>query len=225
MIDIVLGADCLHALFLPTPPVVSEGLIALNTVFGWVVSGQLRSSGPCTLASFARTACLRSSSLPTSNPSQLWDLEHIGVRPPTASDGSLPPPRWTGIRYEVALPWIDNERPALGASQAQTRLKQFYRLPPDRQEDYRKVLDEWIDLGVIEPTTIDGGNYLPHHGVVQGQKLRVVVDASAAPWRGPSLPWKMRSGVCLAILSTLSLPATSCCATSGCCCSFTSGPE
>ena len=100
-------------------------------------------------------------------------------------------------RYVVRLPFRQ-DKPNLGDSRA-IALKRFHIVikklnsNPDLDREYRKVMQEYIDLGhmsIIDDESSDG-YYMPHHCVIKTSsdttKVRVVFDASAPSSNGVSL--------------------------------------
>ena len=183
-IDIIVGGDQLNSIIEVAAPVRSKGYCAWSTIFGWVVSGPATVSGASS-SGFSQINCLKAT---TRDPSYLWDLEAIGIASDDLSDDSdLPAPEWTGTRYSVKLPWVDNLRPAFSALEAKQRLGSYYRLPPAKHAAYLQSIAEWEEQGIIEASGPIGGSFIPHHGVSQKDKLRVVIDGSATPRSGRSI--------------------------------------
>lgn len=94
-------------------------------------------------------------------------------------------------RYEVALPWIEGHQPvAVNREVAERRLQSSIRKLNNLQrfEQYEKVFEKWLTLGIIEEVAGDhhdehGVSYLPHHPVFNEKSsttpIRPVFDASA----------------------------------------------
>ncbi|XP_063979907.1 uncharacterized protein LOC135163930 [Diachasmimorpha longicaudata] len=92
-------------------------------------------------------------------------------------------------RYMVALPF-NNLKEHLGSSSSQAHrhflaLERKFRVNPDLLQEYRKVMEEYKQLGHMKKVTneIEDGFYLPHHAVIKMSsmttKVRVVFDGSA----------------------------------------------
>ena len=177
-IDIILGADCSSALFNPVAPMRSGNLSAWSTIFGWVISGQPKGDSSSHLLS-THHACLFAKG--QYSPTDFWDLELLGVakNEESGNHADFPTPIWNGDRYQLSLPWIDQARPRLSKEHAFSRNKSFFFLPANRKDRYLATFDEWTELGILEPADDHAGNFLPHHSVIQGDKLRVAIDGSA----------------------------------------------
>ncbi|XP_062532236.1 uncharacterized protein LOC101744854 [Bombyx mori] len=108
--------------------------------------------------------------------------------------------RNTDGRYEVRLPFKDEDAPSLGNSR-QLALKRLHQMEnkfkrrPEFHEEYSKFMRQYESLGHMEvvPETekMNRAYYLPHHAVLRASslttKLRVVFDGSAKPVDGNSL--------------------------------------
>ena len=113
---------------------------------------------------------------------------------------------YTDGRYEVAIPWIDDEPPLYcNRKSAEDRLyslERHLKRRPDVAEKYCQVLEANVNKGYIrklEPGEVDDGPswYLPHFPVVREDKettkVRIVYD-SAARYGGISLNDTMLPG-------------------------------
>ena len=189
-IDILLGMDSLPSVVVLEPPVKRGSLLLTPTVFGYVLGGTTGDAGDPSLVSFAKV--LRAAVDPPV--SSLWDLDTVGVSSNETISKHSVQPLYTGDRYEVGLPWQDDRRPSLTCEQAMGRLRNQHHLSPERRDQYAAVFHEYENLGILEPTVPHGGNFIPHHGVKQKGKIRVVYDASAKAWHGPSLNDCLYSG-------------------------------
>ena len=189
-IDCIVGSDNLAQVLEPLPPIRSGRFCAWATAFDWVVTGP--ASGSCsTLSNFANVYCLKNS---IKDPACLWDLEAVGIAPEELQPPTWPPPTWTGERYQVKLPWKDDLRPSFTVIEARKRLGSFHRLSEDKKAAYKSSIVEWENQSIIEPASPSGGSYIPHHGVAQRGKLRVVIDGSASPRAGSSINDCLLSG-------------------------------
>ena len=133
---------------------------------------------------------------------QFWSLEAIGITPRV--DRQLTPDerlavnkvketmRFTGERYEVAVPW-KHDRPNLESNRqmAEKRLRSVERKlmqVKSLAQAYRSVIDDYIEKGYIrevpkvEPKPASEW-FLPHFPVVRPEKstskVRIVFDGSA----------------------------------------------
>ena len=202
-IDILIGLD-VYWRFIGAGVINSkQGLVAQETIFGWVLSGTLPGTEARRVSH--QLLCLNVSDDVVR---QLWDLDSIGIK-----DGLevIPDPvlsefkqkvNFVDERYEVALPWkpggrekvMDNER------QARKRLEGLsskLAKDPDLEQRYEAAISEMEVSGVIHEVPPEEvispypTYYLPHRPVVRedrvSTKVRPVFDASAASYNGVSL--------------------------------------
>ena len=73
-VDILLGADLLPNVMVPSAPFFSGGLLLTETMFGWVVSGPVADNESASLSAVAKILFLAEKRVP-----DLWDLEAFGV--------------------------------------------------------------------------------------------------------------------------------------------------
>ena len=168
-IDVVIGSDSAPRLL--TGKTVGQEPTAVETKLGWVLWG---SSEP-------QQTCLLSESLPT-NVEALWDMETLGISETPAEKRSLQPPIKKEGRYEIRLPFIGDREPAANLlSAAKRQEKTEEKRPKEEAMAYEAKLKEMSEEGVIEPSPHpDNVGYLmPHRGIRQKGKLRIVFDASA----------------------------------------------
>lgn len=200
-IDILVGQDRYWSLMGTGLIRSSEGLVAQETAFGWVLSG-MAEGVPGDMG--GRPTLLTMSDMTLCPPSvgDMWSLEGFGVCDDTESDvltefnNSV---RYKSGRYVVELPWkkdrsgdqlMDNR------AAAESRLAGLSRKlsrDPELQVGYDAALQEMEHDGVISEVTSEQmiseqrTYYLPHRPVVKvgsvSTKVRPVFDASA---RGPN---------------------------------------
>ena len=183
-IDILLGMDAIPQILTLDAPLKVDRLLMTPTIFGFVLGGTAASDQNESCARVAKT--LRSSTFYDEIP-KLWDVETIGILPPEQFQEPSIDPQFNGERYEVSLPWLSDQRPCMTFSQAQHRNASFRRMSKERQLEYIDNFNLYHDLGILEPASSIGGNFIPHHGVIRKNKIRVVYNASAKPWKGSSL--------------------------------------
>ena len=202
-IDILVGLDYYWQLVKQgLKRVPSSNLVALETVFGWVLSGSLEDRSH----SLVSQQLLVLNDLSELTVRKFWDLDSIGIGPKdliAPSDKVLEQfndsIQFKDGRYEVALPWkqgsslprlLDNDK------QARIRLKNLMRKlnnDPPLKARYDSALREMETNGVIQeiPSSEVASPhpvfYLPHRPVVREAssttKVRPVFDASA---KGPN---------------------------------------
>ncbi|XP_067142348.1 uncharacterized protein [Centruroides vittatus] len=202
-IDILLGADVYNEVICPGqckgPPGTPS---ALNTVFGWVLSGPIGLNQPP--VSVKVHHCSINNQL-----KKFWELEELPeIRHLTTQEQlcetifySTHSRDSTG-RYVVRLPF-KNSTHRLGESR-KTAIRRFQQLEHRLQgnnnlyNQYKSFLDEYLSLGHMEAIRQEEIQlnpsrtyYLPHHAVFKDTstttKLRVVFDASAKTTTGHSL--------------------------------------
>ncbi|XP_071961249.1 uncharacterized protein [Antedon mediterranea] len=207
-VDILVGLDYYWQFMGRGIHNLPEGLVAQDTVFGWVISGRWNLNDNINVTRnhnvnvSPQLLCITDISDDRLN--KFWDLETIGVKP---SDGvqdavlkefneSI---RLVNERYEVKLPWKEGMKECLQNNReiAKVRLNSLSRrLAKDKElgEKYEASISEMERLGIIaEADTTDSGivYYLPHHPVVKDAsfttKVRVVFDASTKCNNGISL--------------------------------------
>ncbi|XP_075162598.1 uncharacterized protein LOC142235215 [Haematobia irritans] len=205
-IDILIGADVY-------PQIILEGvqrnvlgsLVAQNTIFGWVLTGQIDNSqrGVTTLVSFCTEISLNHQL------EKFWKLEE----PPRVSTITVEEEYCEELyrdttrrsdtgRFIVCLPFKPQyaEGNGLGLSRSKA-VRQFLRneasllKKPDLKVMYDAVVKEYESLGQMarleEPNGKVSEFYLPHHAVIKPEristKLRVVFNASCPTSTGLSL--------------------------------------
>ncbi|XP_073231804.1 uncharacterized protein [Porites lutea] len=195
-VDLLIGADHYWSFF--TGGIIRgdpSGPVALETKLGWILSGPAAvpaMTESCTL-NLSAIHVLKIASADTSRGQddlqKLWDLETLGIRDTESSvhDKFSNEIRFTGVRYQVKLPFKDNQ-PMLSdnytnaSRRLATVVKNLKTQPLESG-----VVEEVRQDQVLEPGNV---HYLPHRGVVRldrdTTKVRVVYDASSKVFR-PSL--------------------------------------
>ena len=203
-IDVIIGADVLNFFMLEgLRKHPAGGPMAQQTVFGWVLSGEIQASNrkPSTIVCnhssleelverFWTAEDVQESS------SSIMSTEEAAAESHFLSTYS----RDVDRRFCVRLP-LKSTATKLGSSRAMAiqRLRgQERRLvtTPGRYDEYREFMKEYVSLGHMRLVNashihIPTSYYLPHHSVIKGSslttKLRVVFDASAKSSSGLSL--------------------------------------
>ena len=189
-----------------------EGIVAQETVFGWVLSGSWQAKGNRTLSSVSHQLCCLSD-VPDSTLRNFWELETIGIG---SEEGSADIAHGDPVlrkfnntvefkegRYEVSLPWKENLKPDQllnNEKLAQQRLKSLSRKlarDPELEHRYNEALSQMEESRIIQevpPAEKNGDHivyYMPHRPIVKESstttKVRPVFDASAAGYNGVSL--------------------------------------
>ena len=206
-IDVLVGSDLYWKLVTGRVVRGENGPTAVETVFGWVLSGplDLAAQEPFNVNP---TCVLRieSQSLSADDThldfwlKRFWDLEAIGIadQEPSVYEDFVKKISFNDGHYEVHLPWKEPHLPLDDHYQLSldrlTKLLRRLRRSPDILKEYDSVIKEQLSHGIVElvPETVASANahYLPHHAVIRHDKdttkLRIVYDASART-SGPSL--------------------------------------
>ncbi|XP_068218384.1 uncharacterized protein [Palaemon carinicauda] len=169
-IDILIGLDYYWSLMNPKDAVQVGKTVAMSSVFGWVLSGNVETIG------ITSKECKE-------------DIKESVVQ---EFEDKID---FVNGRYEVQLPWKNNSiKDSLmsNVNQAMKRLnKLLVRFEKDGElkDAYMKVFDEYESLGIIEEIPSEGLvsqgpiYYMPHIPVVKlnssTTKIRPVFDASA----------------------------------------------
>ena len=210
-VDIIVGIDAYWNFVLPNQVLQTGGLVAQESVFGWVLSGSWNACGNQKGVS-TQLLCI-GNNVSDSFLHKFWDLESIGISSVEAScdesTSSLTRQRFEETvkfcdgRYEVALPWKSD----VAKSELQNNVKlakkrldnlcRRFEKDPCLKSDYDSVFIEYEQEGICEevpPTELESIHptyYLPHRPVVResssSTKVRPVFDASAASYNGISL--------------------------------------
>jgi len=207
-IDILIGSDFYFEVLTGEVVRGDSGPVAVNSKFGWVVSGPTLEKGEMSDMSVTNLVIEKiGSQIPypdNENDNELscalrrfWDIESLGIQDEvdrTKESEFLPDTRFEESegRYEIQLPWKNNCTPKLdGYMMCSRRLFQLHsRLKKDEPllREYDQTIRQQIDSGIIEECEEiqhpeDRSHFLPHHGVIkqdrQTTKLRVVFDGSA----------------------------------------------
>ena len=177
--------------------------VAKLTRFGWTIVGKISNRYQWHESKRKHNVCLirkrPSNAELMASMERFWNIESFGIKS-TSRLMTLEDKKAVKIiestiqkidgRYEVGLPWMHDD--LVLPNNRDSALKRFYGLEkrlinkPDYSARYAKVIDQYISLGHairLKSEDLFGQDgmtwYLPHHGVEQSGKLRVVFDASA----------------------------------------------
>lgn len=199
-VDVLLGAE-IFGLLLKGNSISRphQQLVALETIFGWVVMGRLETSSPVVTPSisssfFTSVEC----SLDTSV-KRFWELEEI----PTSSMLSLEESqaekcytntvsRTSSGKYLISLPFRETELTPTFEGTRDIALRRFFALEkrlrrnPSLHNQYCEFMQDYLNLNhmtLINDLTLNTHcYYLPHHCIFKADspttKLRVVFDGS-----------------------------------------------
>ncbi|XP_028164774.1 uncharacterized protein LOC114355925 [Ostrinia furnacalis] len=195
-IDLVLGAQLFPYIYLGNRvDSGSQAPPALSTAFGYVLMGG--SQGVNNMATSFSALAL------DEMVHKFWQLEELPVKGYLSQEDTICENLFASSvsrddtgRYCVSLPF-SKDPSNLGNSRtpAQRRfmaLEKKFKQDPSLQEQYNKVIQDYIDNDYLSEVTSDNadeGYYIPHHAVVRPDKPmpRIVLDASAKTHTGVSL--------------------------------------
>ena len=219
-VDILIGLDAYWKLIMPgILKADNDGLVAQQTVFGWILSGIVSATGDGNdQSAVTSTQLLCLNDLSDEHLKALWDLDTIGIKETSESlmmdpvhSKFLETVSFENSRYQVELPFNDNASRLLdNVKQAHARLnilnKKLEKDPPLKQR-YSDVFSELESLGIIEEVpeidiqrqSADNSTfYMPHRPIVKedrvSTKVRPVFDASAKGYNKVSLNDCMEAG-------------------------------
>ncbi|UYV75710.1 hypothetical protein LAZ67_13001071 [Cordylochernes scorpioides] len=204
-IEILLGCDVLGSIFMMKSCVLSNGLTASQTRFGWTLMGECQPGSDVSLAHHVTTMTISESSI-----TNLWNLDVLGIMDPIEvkqrdQRDALARRHFLKTvqhsvsgRYVVSLPWtVEKAKIADNREVAMKRLEQTTKklISLNLYEDYDDIFRGWLDDGIIEKVPAEQHNaeafYLPHRPVVKLSSgttpIRPVFDASSKVYRSPSL--------------------------------------
>ena len=142
---------------------------------------------------------------------RFWDLDTIGISDNETSvyEKFIDSIKFENDRYSVALPFKEN-RPMLADNyqlclNRLQKLKERLSKTPQLLNEYNKVFDEYLNLGIIEKVKnediVGEVVYLPYKEVIKENrsttKLRIVFDASVKYNGTSSLNEVLYKGPCL----------------------------
>ena len=216
VVDVLLGTDNYHLMY-SMQEVLGKGNepCARLCPLGWTAVGPIKATYQeerttrfhytyrASIAEEPRITGQKSEDL-SALVKKFWDLETIGILPPSAEPIARNPDEklalkkvteslmFDGEHYEVAVPW-KGDRPNLmnNRSQAEKRLystEQKLQGNNDVRKAYQKVIEEYLQKGYIRRVPDDEPKppnewLLPHFPVIRPErsttKVRIVFDASA----------------------------------------------
>ena len=206
-IDILIGSD--YYFDVVTGEIIRgvSGPVAVNSKFGWVVSGPTHEKDTITGVAVANLVIEKTGPFSTESPflenddnqelasslHRFWDIESLGIKEEheTQEANFLRDVQFNEDkkRYEVNLPWKpDCTSKSNGYLMCVKRVGQLQaRLKKDESlfREYDNIIKEQEKTGIVERAaeTEDTSHFLPHHGVIRQDKettkLRVVFGGSA----------------------------------------------
>lgn len=199
-VDVLLGAAHIPNLLLQGVRKV-DGLVAQETIFGWMISGSVVSASVAPTDRSCRHITLESLL------GRFWEQEETPTQPKLSAEDEECESKYNQTttraedgRYIVELPFRQGDR-ELGDSRnaAIRRLSSLERKGSQYEQQwqtYKKFMETYLELGHMEIVPQEEIEkqpqcYLPHHAVFKPEstttKLRVVFDASASTTNGKGL--------------------------------------
>ncbi|XP_044749748.1 uncharacterized protein LOC123310348 [Coccinella septempunctata] len=211
-IDMLLSADIFARILVPGKVENNiEEPIAINTLFGWILTGRIRSENSSVLDSVHLSSFLVSNSADNESLEntlkRFWELERIPEHNVISEEDRVCERIFTETttrdvdgRYIVDLPFISQFKPSFNDSR-EIALRRFFSLEnrlyksDDLRRQYGEFMHDYLNSGhmSLASDSIDCSEcyYLPHHCVFKldssTTKLRVVFDASQKCSSGFSL--------------------------------------
>ena len=202
-VDILIGSDFNWNLVTGHTIRGGQGPTAVHTKPGWVLSGPVGSGDAEDLQTkrnnLVTTHVLKCATEPVSYEGlegelkKFWDLESLGVKPPSVYEEFLKKLTYNGDYYEVHLPCKATHPPLPDNYElSERRLRSLLnrlRKEPDVMKEYDGVIREQIERGIVEVMddqtrleTCHPVHCIPHQAVIRMVKsttrLRIVYDAS-----------------------------------------------
>ena len=217
-VDLLIGADVYWQIV--TGEIKkgdNSGLIAINSVLGWLISGPIKSENQSSSVNVTTSHVMkieceeRSDVILTESLQKFWDLDTIGISEGELSvyDEFMEDIEFINGKYQVKLPFkeghpmlADNFNLSLRRlEQLKGKLSRNEELLKSYVNVIKEQLEQNITEEVKEPGIIGNVTYLPHKEVIKDEKsstkLRVVFDASAKSCGNPSLNEILYKGLCL----------------------------
>ena len=196
-IDILVGSDYYWDFVTGEALHGDSGPTAVNSIFGWMLSGNAESindKGRKHEGTSANLIISRTEDFVTNDTKDdqlvdalrhFWETESIGIKYGGDVDMQASPEdfieeiSFNGQNYEVGLPWKGDRFPRSdGYDMCHNRLNSLHRrlrTDPVLLSEYDKIIREQLQTGIIErvPDTTDDENrvnYLPHHPVIRRDK-------------------------------------------------------
>ncbi|XP_043197889.1 uncharacterized protein LOC122368221 isoform X2 [Amphibalanus amphitrite] len=184
-VDLLIGCDQIYQVVMWDQVEVGPGLRLIETVFGHVLHGQAQNQ---------QTGQRRVYRCQLADVERMWSLDAVGISAKETADEVPPEPTWNPEeqRYQMGLLWKSDSRPASKLTSTELRTRRLVsKMSTDELDRYDRHISELIVNGVVEDAPLtddpDDAFFLPHRGVVRGDKLRVVFDGSAPDATGGSL--------------------------------------
>ena len=215
-LGVLIGGDQYWKMVTGKMERLNEGLVALESVFGWLVQGEVT-----TLNIITEVVDIEVMHISVGEEQALsdqlrnfWEIESLGIHMKEMNSEKEEMAvklfkenvKFIGERYEVTLPWKDEQvNIASNYVTAKNRFDSLIRRfknNPTLYDKYNEVIQDYMAQDIVEPVENNETNgpvyYLPHHAVLKEEKattkLRVVFDASSHEKDSQSLNECLLSG-------------------------------
>ena len=205
-IDVLIGSDFYWDLVVGEVKRQENGLVAISSKFGWLISGPIRDAGEDKIVTHCNLVLQGLSTEPATVDKEdklemelrrFWDIESLGIVDEPSSDEVMESfPAQISFdflqgRYKVGLPWKLSKPSHTNYGLCLRRLNQLrarLQKEPAMFKEYGDIFKTQLSSGIIEPvpeSELDArpSHFLPHHGVMREDKattkLRIVFDGSA----------------------------------------------
>ncbi|XP_025193649.1 uncharacterized protein LOC112593471 [Melanaphis sacchari] len=207
-IDLLLGGDVFASIMDDRKISIDKNLpSAFNSIFGWILIGPVSGSQSHPYQSVPVSMTVSIESLME----RFWHVEEPEMAPATFTDNGQCEKifceqvmRTPSGRFSVPLLFrspVSNETFVGSREVAARRFEMLERKLSNNsalKSLYDKFMSEYISLGHMSLAQSPGLYFIPHHAIfrpeIDANKIRVVFDASARGFRGPSLNQCLFSG-------------------------------
>ncbi|GBN01822.1 hypothetical protein AVEN_204960-1 [Araneus ventricosus] len=159
-IQVLIGADIMGRLQTGKRKLLSSGLVAVETHFGWTLMGKVPQVNTERVNLAVTSLFVKEAEI-----ADLWRLDVLGIKDPMERKSKQEIDLKTTehfketvkfnqeYRYKVCLPWADDSSPLpdnfnLAKKRLEVTTEQL--LSGNLYDKYEKVFQEWLDEGIIE---------------------------------------------------------------------------
>ncbi|KAL4083557.1 hypothetical protein QTP88_028873 [Uroleucon formosanum] len=200
-VDLLLGGDVYASIMDGRKVSIDNALpSAFSSIFGWILIGPVSDSETRAYQSLPVCMTLSLECLMD----KFWQVEEPAMVPSTFTDNgqceklfSEQMGRLPSGRFSVPLPFRSQVSSETFVGSREVAARRFEMLErklssnPKLKSLYDKFMSDYISLGHMSLAQSPGHYFIPHHAIfrpeIDDSKIRVVFDASARGFRGPSL--------------------------------------
>jgi len=206
-IDIIIGADVFTNIIKDGVMKLSNGYLAQNTEFGWILSGRNHLAKKTQIEVISMISTAEEDKQLT----KFWEIEEISNTPNFSKEDQFCEELYKNNvhrnkngTYIVSLPFKENTV-ELGESRKKAlarflQMERKFAINKEFAQEYRRFMAEYEEMQhmVLVNPDVNPRYYIPHHAVFKNDstttKLRVVFDASSRTSTGTSLNDSMLTG-------------------------------